>query len=229
VEDSLTVVDISNPASPSTVEHISGAGSPNYLDHSFGVHVSGGYAFLTGYYDDSLTIFDVSDYVSLEFLEDASLNLSTYGLKLDNFQAFLRAHDGVELHDLETALAAYNLREEDFAGWLGAYLEGKADFGTTLETWATQYKNLATDFDVKGQSIESLMSCLKTVKTKYKNLAVLLSAMDGTVLKDLAAFFSVTDGSALKDMGLYLKVIQSIPAFRSITAQRVSSIVHEVS
>jgi len=164
-----------------------------------------------------------------EYIEDASLDLSVYYCNLENLQAFFRAHDGIELHDIQAALAAYNLSEEDFAGWLGAFFEDKSDLGAILETWATQYKDLATDFDAKGQSIESLTARLETAKAKYKNLAAFLSVTDGSVLKDLAALLSVTDGSALKNLGLYLKAVQSVPAFRSITAQRVSSVVHEVS
>jgi len=176
----------------------------------------------------SIKEFRVFAEESQEEIEDASLDLSVYGQNFDDFQSFLRAHDGVELHNLKTALAAYNLGEEDFAGWLGAFFEDKEDFGVHLKTWATQYKNFAGDFDAKGQSIESLMSQLETAKAKYKNLAAFLLVTDGSVLKDLAAFLSVTDGSVLTNMGLHLKAIQSVPAFRSITAQRVSSVVHEV-
>jgi len=108
-------------------------------------------------------------------------------------------------------------------------MEATGDLAGDFETWATQYKDLSAGFDLKGQSIESLMSRFETAKAKYKNLAAFLSVTDGSVLKDLAAFFSVTDGSTLTNMGLHLKAIQSVPAFRSITAQRVSSVVHEVS
>ena len=162
-------------------------------------------------------------------MADASLDLSAYGRALENLQAFLRAHDRVELHDLQATLEAFSLSTEDFSTLLIAALESTEDFTVNFETWATQYKDLAGDFDVKGQSIESLMSRFETAKAKYKNLAAVLSVTDGSVLKDLAAFLSVTDGSALANLGLYLKAVQSVPAFRSIIAQRVSSVVHEVS
>ncbi len=179
----------------------------------------------------SLLISEIEAYSSgaQTMLQDASLDLSAYGRNLENLQAFLRAHDGIELHDIQAALAAYSLSEEDFAGWLGAFFEDKSDLGAILETWATQYKDLAGDFDAKGQSVESLMSRFETAKAKYKNLAAFLSVTGGDVLKDLAAFLSVTDGSILKSMGLELKAIHCVPAFRSITAQRVSSVIQEVS
>jgi len=163
------------------------------------------------------------------FVEDVSLDLSAYGRRLENLQAFLRAHDGVELRDLQAELEAFGLSTDDFSTSLIAALESTGDFAANFETWATQYFDLAGDFDVKGQSIESLMSRFETAKAKYENLAAFLSVTDGSVLKDLAAFLSVTDGSVLNNLGLYLKAVQSVPAFRSITAQRVSSIVHEVS
>ena len=121
------------------------------------------------------------------------------------------------------------MSEEDFTGWLGAFFEDKSDLGAILETWATQYKDLAGDFDAKGQSIESLMSHFSTAKYNFMNLAAFLSVTDGDVLKDLAAFLSVTDGTVLKNLGLSLRATKSIPAFRSNIAQRVSSVVHEVS
>lgn len=178
---------------------------------------------------DNLITWGAEEVEESTFIEDTSLDLSAYYCKLENLQAFLRAHDGIEFHDIQAALAAYNLSEEDFASWLGAFLEDKSDFGAILETWATQYKDLAGNFDVKGQSIESLMSQFETAKAKYKNLSTYLSVTGGDVLKDLAAFLSVTDGAVMKNLGLSLRATKSIPAFRTNVAQRVSSVVHEVS
>jgi len=162
-------------------------------------------------------------------LEDISLDLAAYYQKQEDLASFLRAHDGVEFRDLLSQLAAFLQTTEDLPVELSAYYEELKDLGVYLETWATQYKDLAGDFDAKGQSIESLMSRFETAKSKYKNLATFLSVTDGITLKSLAAFLSVTDGSVLNNLGLYLKAVQSVPAFRSITAQRVSSVVHEVS
>jgi len=163
------------------------------------------------------------------FIEDASLDLSTYGRSLENLQSYFRAHDGIELRDLQATLEAFGLSTEDFSTLLIAALESTGDFAANFETWATQYKDLAGDFDAKGQNIESMMSRFETARAEYKNLATFFSVTDGSVLNDLTAFLSVTDGSTLKNLGLYLKAVQSVPAFRSITAQRVSSVVHEVS
>ena len=59
--DALTIFDISDPANPTHVGAITGAGSPNYLDGASGVYVSGDYAYVASYHDPALTIFDISD------------------------------------------------------------------------------------------------------------------------------------------------------------------------
>lgn len=178
---------------------------------------------------DAIVTFGEEETAEQTFIEDASLDLSVYGRQLEDFQSFLRAHDGLELHDLETVLEVFGLSMNNFPASLIAVLQTTEDFATAFETWATQYKDLAGVFEAKGQSIESLMSRLEAANAKYKDLAAYLSVTDGSVLKDLALFLSATDGSTLKNLGLYLKAIRSVPAFRSITAQRVSSVVHEVS
>ena len=164
-----------------------------------------------------------------ENVEDVSLDLEIYGCRKDDLCTYLRAHDGIEVYDFKTELGAWGLVKEDFPSSLEAMYELLSDLGTSLETMGTQYKDLAADFDIKGQSIESLMSRFETAKAKYKNLAVFLSATDGSIIKDLAAFLSATDGWATRDAGLSLKAIRNVPAFRSVTAQRVSSVIHEVS
>jgi hypothetical protein len=162
-------------------------------------------------------------------LEDASLNLAAYYQKMEDLASFLRAHDGIEYRDLQTELAAFNLSEEDLSAWLAAYYESFDDLGASLETWATKYKDLGIDLDVKGQSMESLKSYLEAAKAEFKDLGSFLSVTDGNVLKDLGSFLSATDGEVFKDVGMHLKVVQSVPAFRSIIAQRVSSVIQEVS
>jgi hypothetical protein len=98
-----------------------------------------------------------------------------------------------------------------------------------METWATGYKNLAGDFDAKGQKAESFMAYLTAAKEKFKDLAMFLYVANGSVLKDMAAFLSATDGNSLKDFGMYLQALSAVPAFRSVTAHRINSVIHEVS
>ncbi|MFH1381500.1 MAG: hypothetical protein ABIH70_01240 [Chloroflexota bacterium] len=59
-DDSLTIIDITNPATPVFVGSIQGSGSPNYLGGARGIFVDGSYAYVTGSDDNSLSIFDIS-------------------------------------------------------------------------------------------------------------------------------------------------------------------------
>lgn len=161
-------------------------------------------------------------------LSDSSFNLAAYYQRLTDIGTYLRAHDGIELHDFKAELSTWGLVVEDFSGWLAAYYESMDNLGANLSTWATGYKNLAGDYDVKGQKIESFMAYLATAKDKLKNLAMLLCVADGSVLRNMAVFLSVNDGNSLKDFGMYLQALSAVPAFRSVTAHRINSVIHEV-
>lgn len=56
---SFVVIDVSNPAAPTRVSQIGGAGSPNFLGIATFVFVSGRYAYIAANADDSLTIIDL--------------------------------------------------------------------------------------------------------------------------------------------------------------------------
>ncbi|WP_297306928.1 Ig-like domain-containing protein, partial [Neptuniibacter sp.] len=62
-DDALTVFDISDIANGNITHKaaISGSGSPNYLDGSRSVCVSGNYAYVSSALDDALSVFDISD------------------------------------------------------------------------------------------------------------------------------------------------------------------------
>lgn len=162
-------------------------------------------------------------------LEDSSLDLAAYYQRLENFVSFLRAHDGEELWDFPAELASYHETMENLEAWLAALLQQETD----LPSWLAAYpesmsKNLSADLDVKARAFEFLMAGLQAAKAGLGNLATILTAADGSVLDNMAAFLAATDGTTMTDFGLYLKAIQSIPAFRSVTAQRVSSVIHEL-
>jgi len=82
--------------------------------------------------------------------------------------------------------------------------------------------------DVKGQTIEHIMTYLAAVKNTFKNMRAFLTATDGIVLKDMAAFLAATDGITLKDVALFMQVINASPVFRTRISQRMTSIAHEV-
>jgi len=210
--------------------------------------------------------------IGATLLQDASFDLSAYYSRQEDLASFLRAHDGVELHDLTAKLEAAGWDIEDLASFLSAFYERMEDAGMDLTTWGTRYDDLksflaayfqalvedmkagletwATGYgDLKsmaeaaawntedlaawlcawGQQLSSLAVLLRAGKHSFGDLAALLAVTDGIVLDDLGFFLIALDGIVLTNVTLSLKVIQAIPAFRTITAQRVASIVHEVT
>jgi len=62
VDDSLTIVDVSDPSNPLFVTNLTdGVGGFNDLDGAADVWVSGNYAYVAAYHDDAITIVDVSN------------------------------------------------------------------------------------------------------------------------------------------------------------------------
>ena len=75
LEDSLTIIDVSNPAAPALLGNIRGAGAPpggNWLDAISGVFLGNGsyngLAYCTALADNALTIIDVSDPTNPSFV-----------------------------------------------------------------------------------------------------------------------------------------------------------------
>ncbi len=163
--------------------------------------------FLTGSLDD-LFLFNgkalsASEVESLYYhLKDVALNLQVYGQNLSDFEAWLQVHDGLELRNFRALLDAISATLVRVDMPLGLY--------------------------VTGQSLEALKMHLFAAKDKHSDFAAFLSATNFTI-NDFAAFLSVTDGNVLKDFGTNLQVIGAIPVFRSVTAHRVSSVIHEVA
>ncbi|MBA7469618.1 hypothetical protein ES707_04890 [subsurface metagenome] len=60
-DDSLVVIDVTDPANPTFKGVIKGAGAVPWLDGANEVEVVGNYAYVPAYYDDSLVIIDVTD------------------------------------------------------------------------------------------------------------------------------------------------------------------------
>lgn len=151
--------------------------------------------------------YPVSGYVkSLELisesLEDAALDLSAYAQALDDLASFLRAHDGLEYRDLQMLLEAVSYTM-------------LRDFGVSLDA-------LAEDFS-------SLPALLQAARERLGDLGAFLQATDAIVLNDMACFLFAHDGSVMNDLGLGLLAIADIPRFRSITAQKVSAVIHDLS
>jgi len=205
-------------------------------------------------------------------LEDVSLDLSAYYQSCEDLATFLRAHDGIELHDLAAKLEAAGWDIEDLAAFLSAWLQGlddaaldlsthgfsyedmrcvlaayfqssAQDLKTFLQTWATGYGDLksmleAADWNLEdlaawlcawAQELSSLTFLLEAGTYGLRDLAAFLVVIDGVVFNDLAIRLDATDCDVTRDVVFVLSVVSGTPAFRSVTAQRVSSIIHEVS
>lgn len=232
-------------------------GTANFLEASFVYSIPSGFVAV----DSSGTVE----------LEDIRLDLAAYYQKTEDLVSFLRAHDGIELHDIIARLEAADWEIEDFAAFLSAYFEefqdagmdldawgthyddfksflaahfeNVDDFKTALETWATEYENLISkleaatwhinnlpaQFSTQAQDLSSFAAVLRAIKYRTKNLSLFLQAHSGFNFIDAALFLIVTDGITMNDMGLKLFAIKNVPTFRSVTAQKVSSVLHEVS
>jgi len=61
LDNSLTIIDVSNPAAPVLLGNIAGAGAPNFLSSIRKVVVRGIYAYTVAFVDQRLCIFNVSN------------------------------------------------------------------------------------------------------------------------------------------------------------------------
>jgi hypothetical protein len=162
-------------------------------------------------------------------LEDASLDLAAYYQALEDLGMWLRAHDGLEFEDLQTLLeaAAYDLTDLGLSlEAFSAYLE---DLGLDLHTWATDILDVLFDLRTYGEPVEDLVTGLHAGAYGYADLAMLLEAASSTVLLDLVMALSVTDGIITENFGLSLHAMVAAPAFKAITAQRLTSIMTEIT
>lgn len=160
---------------------------------------------------------------------DLQASLEAAGWSLDDLAVLLRAHDGLEFRDLPSALTAAGVSAEDLSSLLTASLESTDDLGSFLQTWGIGHKDLRVLLDLKSRRLEDLPALLHAIRRRFLDLASFLSVTDGKIMKDMGTLLTVTDGTVRKDLGMVLAVMQSIPAFRAVTAQRVSSVVHEVN
>lgn len=162
-------------------------------------------------------------------MEDLAAALSAYYQDLEDFAAWLRAHDGLEFEDFKTLLAAYDLDLTDLPTALSAYHQDLEDFATHLQTWAWRTDDVKTLLSTQGLSLNDLPAHLRAVAYRYEDVQTFLKAVDSTVLTDLAAYLAATDGTVLDDVKLYLAAIALVPAYRAVTAQRLTSVISEVS
>ena len=174
---------------------------------------------------DDLVSFGTTE---TNYIEDVSLNLTAATYSLEDLKTFLTTTDGTVLTDVLLQLAAFADSTEDIKLNLEAGLENLEDLPLSLETWGQLFQDLPLSLEAQAVNLEDLKTWFRAVATVLKDLGLYLNVTDGVSLEDLSVMLNVTDGIILRDASLNLKTVSATPAFRSVTAHRVSSVIHEV-
>jgi hypothetical protein len=109
-----------------------------------------------------------------------------------------------------------------------AYFQFLENAKLPLSAVAEDLKDLRTYFACFGIAMDDCATDLRVAGFFRQDLKTVLQAVSPTVLQDLLVHLSATDGTVFQDMGVGLMAVATAPAFRSIVAQRLSSIMHEV-
>lgn len=102
-------------------------------------------------------------------------------------------------------------------------------FKMLLEVTAGEFtEDFSLNLDVTAQTIDSFKLMLEVGMYTLEDFKMLLEVTDGTVFDDFALLLEVADGTVFDNFKMDLRVISATPAFRSVTAHRVSSVISEV-
>ena len=96
-DDSLTVIDVSDPTAPVYVAHITTG-----LSRPWAIEISGNYAFVTSVYNDRLVAFDISDPTSPSYTGYRTTQYQCYGLKVygDSALAANYENSSLDIYDI---------------------------------------------------------------------------------------------------------------------------------
>lgn len=150
-------------------------------------------------------------------LEDAGIDLSTWGTDYKNLKSWLAAYilatDSNATTDMATVATSYEY------------------FKTLLSLVATGYKDLKTYLQVLGLSITCLPSLLNAVGYNLNdNINLYLAAASKTVYGDIRIFLWASNGLVTEhNMGLCLMATRGYRAAYAGTYQRVSSVVRRLT
>lgn len=162
-------------------------------------------------------------------LADASLSLHAAGLQLDDTSLWLSATNGTVLEDLPARLEAAGYSLEDLSAPLAAYLKDLEDVPAYLTTVARVLLDAPLSLQAHALAREDLPADLRACAQRLDNLGLYLSATDAQVLHDLGLYLSATDGAVTDDLSLRLAAVRNAPRYVSSIAQRVSSVVRDVT
>jgi hypothetical protein len=88
--------------------------------------------------------------------------------------------------------------------------------------------DLKLDLEAKAQLIEHFKMLLQAGRENIDSFIMMLAATDGTVFDNFVMLLEAVDGTVFDNFTMILKAVKATPAFRSVTAHRVSSVISEV-
>lgn len=116
-----------------------------------------------------------------------------------------------------------------FAGTEGAGIQTALwDVPLDLDVEDGPHLDIGLDLAVSGISWSDAPLDLEVLAGRFLDLGLDLAVTDGLLISDVGLDLQATDGNFLLDVLLDLAVVDVIPAFRSVVAQRVSSVLREV-
>jgi hypothetical protein len=209
------------------------SGTNDLFGHSFGSRC-GFIGWMYSYSTNTLTtdaqeiLGRFIDWCIGEF-EDASLILTAASYELDDTSLWLSATDGTMLDDLHARLEAAEYSLEDLSAPLAAYLQDLEDIPTYLTTVARVLLDVPLSLQAHALAREDLPADLRACAQRLDNIGLYLSVTDAQVLHDLGVYLTATDGAVTDDLSLRLAAVRNAPRYVSSIAQRVSSVVRDVT
>jgi hypothetical protein len=257
-DDALSIFDVSNPAAPTLTAAIVGGGAPNYLEGAYSVFVKDGYAYVASWLQDALSIFDVSNPaapahvgVHLGIGDPEAVDERPTSVFVDGNFAYVTNEESdtltiLDVSDPASPTLAASITGAGSPNYLNgaysvfiegsyAYVASKYDSSlnifnkTIMATSGPIGKSMMMWLAAQAIGKQDLRAAFGVIAQKFCSLAVMLAAADALLTQNLAASLAATDGLVIHDAGLALDAVIEPPAFRTVTAQRVASIVHEVS
>jgi len=167
---------------------------------------------------------------TLESLEDARLDLAVYAQQLEDLRTWFRAHDGVELEDLQAWLSAVALSEEDAGTILEAFYQSLDDAVTSLSAVATGYSDLGSFLYTLALDKNSLSAFLSASGYTLQDFKCYLSTGSSTVYSNIGVFLWASNGLVTdQNIGLCLMAVKEFSSPYAGTYQRVASVVRRLS
>lgn len=114
---------------------------------------------------------------------------------------YLRAHDGLEFRGMQMLL------------------------GTVSGLILTGMQLLLSSVAMR---LPSIPICLSAARHKFKGVNVICHATNAEVIKHITLSLAATDGMVFHLFKMELRTIKATPAFRSVTAHRVNSVISEI-